>query len=293
MIRSMTGFGRGILSNDSRRYTIDIKTVNHRYNDISIRMPRYLIALEDSLRQIISKNVSRGKIDVFINVENLDINSKNVKVDEALAGAYIDEMRKLISLYNLANDISATSVLKLPDVITSSDEVDEEVYLKELTDTLNIAIQNLNSAREKEGESLKKDINARLDGISSNVDFMAERSLSLPDEYKAKLEARVAELNVKDIIDEARLGAEIVLYADKSSICEEVTRLRSHIETFKKYLNSNDNNSCGKKLDFLLQEMNREINTIGSKANCLDITNHVVDTKNEIENIREQVQNIE
>ena len=293
MIRSMTGFGRGILSNDSRRYSIDIKTVNHRYNDISIRMPRYLIALEDSLRQIVSKNISRGKIDVFINVENLDINSKNVRVDEALAGAYIEEMRKLISTYNLANDISATSVLKLPDVITSSDEVDEELYLEELTNTLNIAISNLNSAREKEGESLKKDINSRLDSISSNVDFMSERSASLPDEYKSKLEARVAELNAKDIIDETRLGAEIVLFADKSSICEEVTRLKSHIETFKKMLNSEDKAPCGKKLDFLLQEMNREINTIGSKANCLDITNYVVDTKNEIENIREQVQNIE
>jgi uncharacterized protein (TIGR00255 family) len=122
---------------------------------------------------------------------------------------------------------------------------------------------------------------------------MSERSSTLPDEYKAKLEARIAELNIKDIIDEARLGAEIVMYADKSSICEEITRLNSHIETFKKMLNSDDKNPCGKKLDFLLQEMNREINTIGSKANCLDITNYVVDTKNEIENIREQVQNIE
>jgi uncharacterized protein (TIGR00255 family) len=289
----MTGFGRGVSSFDSRRYTVDIKTVNHRYNDISIRMPRFLIALEDPLRQIISKYISRGRIDVFINVENLDENSKNVKVDSALAGAYIEEMRKLISKYDLTNDISATSVLRLPDVITSSDEVDEDLYLSELTQTLNTAIENLNSAREKEGSKLREDITNRLNVISSDVDAMSERSANLLDEYKLKLENRIKELNIKDIIDETRLGAEIVLFADKSSICEEITRLRAHIESFIKLLNSTEKGACGKKLDFILQEMNREVNTIGSKANCIDITNSVVNAKNEIENIREQVQNIE
>lgn len=293
MIKSMTGFGRNVLALENRRYTVEIKTVNHRYNDISIRMPRYLIALEDGLRQLISKSISRGKIDVFVNVENLDVNSKNVKVDEALAGSYINEMRKLIDQYHLSDDISATSVLRLPDVICSSNEIDEDTYWKELSDSTKEALDVLNLARIKEGSRLKEDLLKRLDVISKNVSIMSERSSTLVDEYKKKLEARIEELKIKDFVDENRLGAEMVLYADKSSICEEVTRLGSHISSFKNFLNSDDDNPCGKKLDFLLQEMNREINTIGSKANCIDITNIVVDTKNEIENIREQVQNIE
>ena len=293
MIRSMTGFGRNILALENRKYTIEIKTINHRYNDISIRMPRYLIGLEDSLRQLISKNVSRGKIDVFVTIENLDTSSKNIKVDEALAGSYISEMHKLIEMYGLNNDISATSVLKLPDVIVASNEVDEDEYWKQLSECANGAIATLNEAREKEGNRLKEDMLERLSQISSAVIKMEERSGGLVDEYRKKLEARLEELNAKSIIDESRLGAELVLFADKSSICEEITRLKSHIESFTSFLNAKDSVPCGKKLDFLLQEMNREINTIGSKANCIDITDLVVLTKNEIENIREQVQNIE
>ena len=293
MIKSMTGFGRNVLALEKRRYTVEIKTVNHRYNDISIRMPRFLIGLEDKLRQLVSKNVSRGKIDVFVNIENLDVNAKNIRVDEALAGSYIDEMRKLIDVYGLNNDISATSVLKLPDVIVASNEIDEDEYWEELSTSAKEAIDVLNLARIKEGARLKDDMIKRLDIISNNVDVMSEKSAGLVDEYRKKLEARLEELNAKDIIDETRLGAELVMFADKSSICEEITRLKSHINSFKNFLNAEDDIPCGKKLDFLLQEMNREINTIGSKANCIDITNIVVDTKNEIENIREQVQNIE
>jgi len=293
MIKSMTGYGRNVFAGNNRRYTVEIKTVNHRYNDISIKMPRYLIALEDKLRQLISQNISRGKVDVFINIENLDINSKNVKIDEALAGSYIQEMRSLIEKYDLANDISATSVLKLPDVITASNDIDVDEYWDELKSSTEEAIDVLNFARIKEGNRLKEDLLNRLDTISNNVKVMSDRSSGLVEEYRKKLEARLEELHARDIIDENRLGAELVMFADKSSICEEITRLNSHITSFKNFLNSDDDIPCGKKLDFLLQEMNREINTIGSKANCIDITNVVVDTKNEIENIREQVQNIE
>ena len=256
-------------------------------------MPRFLIGLEGRLRQLIAKNVSRGKIDVFVTVESLSANSKNVKVDEALAGAYILEMRKLIDLYKLNDDISATSVLRLPDVIVASDEVDEDTYWNELSGCAQEAINNLNSAREVEGESLKTDLKARLIEISDKIVDVEEKSLGLVDEYKNKLEARLEELGGKGIIDDSRLGMELVLFADKSSIVEEVTRLRSHITSFDNFLSQKEDVPCGKKLDFLLQEMNREINTIGSKANCLDITNSVVYIKNEIENIREQVQNIE
>ena len=293
MIRSMTGFGRSILPLEERRYTIEIKTVNHRYNDISIRLPRFLIGLEDPLRQLIAKNVSRGKIDVFVTVENLSVNSKNIKIDEALAGSYISEMKKLIDMYDLKNDISVTSLLKLPDVIVASNEIDEDVYWEELSKCAQDALDSLNRARSKEGTNLKNDLLTRLSTISERIPEIEEKSAGLVDEYRKKLEARLDELNARGIVDESRIGAELVLFADKSSVCEEITRLKSHIVSFRKYLNAEDDIPCGKKLDFLLQEMNREINTIGSKANCLDITNAVVFVKNEIENIREQVQNIE
>jgi len=293
MIKSMTGFGRSVLTLEERRYTIEIKTVNHRYNDISIRLPRFLIGLEDALRQQIAKNISRGKIDVFVNVENLSENSKNIKVDEALVGSYVSEMKKLISMYNLKDDISVTSLLKLPDVIVASNEIDEDLYLSELSKCASDALDVLNNARAKEGSNLKNDLLSRLNEIASKIPEIEEKSAGLVDEYRKKLEARLDELNARGIVDESRLGAELVLFADKSSVCEEITRLKSHIESFKNFLNAEDDKPCGKKLDFLLQEMNREINTIGSKANCIDITNSVVFVKNEIENIREQVQNIE
>ena len=293
MIKSMTGFGRSVLTLEERRYTIEIKTVNHRYNDISIRLPRFLIGLEDALRQQIAKNISRGKIDVFVNVENLSENSKNIKVDEALVGSYVSEMKKLISMYGLKDDISVTSLLKLPDVIVASNEIDEDLYLSELSKCASDALDVLNNARAKEGSNLKNDLLARLNEIASKIPEIEEKSAGLVDEYRKKLEARLDELNARGIVDESRLGAELVLFADKSSVCEEITRLKSHIESFKNFLNAEDDKPCGKKLDFLLQEMNREINTIGSKANCIDITNSVVFVKNEIENIREQVQNIE
>lgn len=293
MIKSMTGFGRSVLTLEERRYTIEIKTVNHRYNDISIRLPRFLIGLEDALRQQIAKNISRGKIDVFVNVENLSENSKNIKVDEALVGSYVSEMKKLISMYGLKDDISVTSLLKLPDVIVASNEIDEDLYLSELSKCASDALDVLNNARAKEGSNLKNDLLSRLNEIASKIPEIEEKSAGLVDEYRKKLEARLDELNARGIVDESRLGAELVLFADKSSVCEEITRLKSHIESFKNFLNAEDDKPCGKKLDFLLQEMNREINTIGSKANCIDITNSVVFVKNEIENIREQVQNIE
>ncbi len=293
MLKSMTGFGRSVYPLEERRYTVEIKAVNHRYNDISIRLPRFLIGLEDPLRQLIAKSISRGKVDVFVTVENLSEDSKNIKIDEALAGAYISELKKLIDNYGLSNDISATSVLRLPDVIVASNDIDEEVYWKELSDCAKEALNNLSNARLKEGANLKNDLENRLKLISERIPEIEEKSIGLVEEYKKKLEARLEELGAKNIVDEARLGAELVLYADKTSIAEEITRLKSHIASFISFINSTDDTPCGKKLDFLLQEMNREINTIGSKANCLDITNTVVFVKNEIENIREQVQNIE
>ena len=291
MIKSMTGYGRGKMTFEGRDYTVEIKTINHRYHDISIKMPRYLISLEDSLRQLISKNISRGKIDVFVSLNNFSDVGKDIKIDIELAGKYISEMRRLAERYQLAEDITVTSLMKFPDMVVTNDEVDEELCLKEIKACAEIALKNLKQAREKEGENLKIDILSRLQEISKNIDFMEEKSSGLVEEYRKKLQDRLQELGASQMIDENRLATELILFADRSSICEEITRLRSHINTFKDILESEG--PVGKKLDFLVQEMNREVNTIASKANCIAITESVISSKNEIENIREQIQNIE
>lgn len=291
MIKSMTGYGRGKMEFDGRDYTVEIKTVNHRYHDVSIKMPRYLLSLEDPLRQIISKSISRGKIDVFVSLNNLSDIGKNIQVDINLAGKYISEMKKLAEKYQLKEDITVTSLMKFPDMLVMNNEIDENLYFKEIKACTEMALNSLKQAREKEGANLKEDILKRLSVIANNTDSMEKNSQGLVEEYRKKLQARLEEIGATKSIDENRLATEMVLFADKSSICEEITRLRSHIDTFKGIL-ENDG-AIGKKLDFLVQEMNREVNTIAAKANCIAITGLVIDTKNEIENIREQVQNIE
>ncbi len=291
MLKSMTGYGRGKLEIDGREYTVEIKTINHRYNDISIRLPRYLIFLEDRLRQYVSKTISRGKTDIFVSLNNLSDRGRTVKLDKKLIGIYLDEMNEVISLYDVPNDITATSLIRLPDVIITENDDEEDLYWEELRKTTDIALSNLVEARELEGKRLKEDILKRISTLKVDVEEVSAKSSSLLNEYKRKLETRVKELKATDILDENRIGVEVVMFADKSSICEEVTRLRSHLKTLGEMLESDV--PIGKKIDFLVQEMNREVNTIGSKANCLDITNIVVEMKNEIENIREQVQNIE
>lgn len=291
MIKSMTGFGLGKYESNSREYTVEIKAVNHRYNDISIRMPRYLSSVEDKIRSYISKNLSRGKIDVSISLVNMSNEGRNIRVDKGLAEIYVKEMRELVSTLGITDDITATSIMRMPDIVTIDVDSDEELYWNELQKALEMAIKNISLAREVEGKRLADDIKGRLTKISYYVQKAEERSSSLLEEYREKLLNRAIELKANEIMDENRLGQEIVLFADKSSICEEVTRLKSHIKSLENMLDSVG--PIGKKLDFLLQEMNRETNTIGSKANCLDITQLVVEMKNEIENIREQIQNIE
>ena len=291
MIKSMTGYGRGKMTFEGRDYTVEIKTVNHRYNDISIKMPRYLACLEDSLRKLIFKNISRGKTDVYVSLNNLSDVGKDIKLDIELAGKYITEMRALAERYQLTDDITVTTLMKFPDMIVMNNDVDESLCWNELKACAELALDNLKQAREKEGENLKQDILNGLDEVAKNVDMMEIKSNALPEEYRKKLQDRLNELGVSQIVDENRIAAELVLFADRSSICEEITRLRSHLKSFKDILNHDG--AIGKKLDFLVQEINREINTIGSKANCIDITDCVVITKNEVENIREQIQNIE
>lgn len=291
MIKSMTGYGQGKNSIDGREYTVEIKTINHRYNDMTVKLPRYLNFLEDKIRKYISNTINRGKTDVYITLRNMSDKGRNLKIDRSLAGMYVTELRSVAEEYGLKDDITASSIARMPDIFVAENESLEDLYWDELKVALDGALSSINSARIVEGERLSQDIQNRLDKIAEYVEKVSNSSEKLLEEYKIKLQNRIAELQAESVVDENRLGIEIVLFADKSSICEEVTRLRSHIESFKNMLNSDG--PKGKKIDFLIQEMNRETNTIGSKANAIGITDCVIEMKNEIENIREQVQNIE
>ncbi|MBQ9280374.1 MAG: YicC family protein [Clostridia bacterium] len=284
-------FGQGKYENDGREYTVEIKAVNHRYNDTSVRLPRFLNFLEDRVRKAISAAISRGKIEVYITLKNMSDKGRNVTLDKTLAGIYIKGLRKIAMEYGIPDDITTTSIARMPDIITIENENLEDLYWQELSIALDSAIKNIDVARIEEGKRLAVDIDKRLNKISEYVSIVEEKSANLLEDYKVKLSNRIKELGASDFVDENRLGIEIVLFADKSSICEEVTRLKSHIEAFKGMLQNNG--PIGKKIDFLIQEMNRETNTIGSKANSAEITSFVIEMKNEIENIREQIQNVE
>ena len=291
MIKSMTGYGRAKLSKDDREYQIEIKSVNHRYLDISVRIPKQLSYLEETIKKEIAKKVKRGKIDVFVTFENNSLEGKEIKINTELAKAYIDELKKLAEKENILSDIQVTEISKYPDVLNIQSNQDDEKITKEVLETITIATDNLVQMRETEGNKISEDLLKRLNIINKKVEEIAKLSTGLIEEYVVKLEERIKEILKNQEIDKTRLAQEVVIYADKCSIEEEVTRLNSHISQFKNLLNSDE--AIGKKLDFIIQEMNRETNTIGSKANNLEITNGVIDIKTEIENIREQVQNIE
>ncbi len=291
MIKSMTGFGRATYEVDGRTYTVEIKSVNHKYNDINIRLPRFLNSIEDELRKQIQANISRGKIDVFINFDNYSDKGYNIKINRNLAKEYLTELKSLADETGVPFELSVIDVSKLPDILKMEEDGDEELIAKELKVALSEALKNFVDMRTKEGEKLAEDMKKRVDWIEVKVGEIAKFSSTLVEEYIEKLETRVKELMKTDVVDETRLAQEIVIYSDKCSIEEELTRLNSHISQFNELLKGSS--PIGKKFDFLVQEMNREVNTIGSKANCLEITNRVIDIKTEIENIREQIQNIE
>lgn len=291
MIKSMTGYGRGNISKNEREYQIEIKSVNHRYLDISVKMPRQLSYLEDAVKKEISSRVKRGKIDVFITFNNNSLEGRTIKINTELAHAYIEELKKLAGKENILSDIQVTEISKYPDVLNIQNEQDDDKIKEEVIEVLNVAIDNFISMRQAEGSKISEDLIKRLDYIQIKVNEISKLSTGLIEEYVVKLEARIKEILKNQEIDKQRLAQEVVIYADKCSVEEEITRLNSHIIQFKNLLNSDE--AVGKKLDFIVQEMNRETNTIGSKANNLDITNRVIDLKTQIENIREQIQNIE
>ena len=292
MIKSMTGYGRSIFENEGREYIVEIKSVNNRFNDISIKMPRSLNYLEDRIKKEILNSVSRGKIDVFITFNNNSDLGKNIKLNTDIAKKYINELKKLSKEAEIIDNINIMDISKFPDVLNIKvEEEAEEVIEKELFIALEQAIKSFIEMRQVEGNKIKEDLEKRIDTVSEKIKQISSISTGLVDEYIVKLETRIKELLKTDVVDESRLAQEVVIYSDKCSVEEEITRLKSHISQFLNLLNSEI--AIGKKLDFLIQEKNRETKTIGSKANNLEITNFVVDIKTELENVREQIQNIE
>ncbi len=292
MIKSMTGFGRSTYENEGREYIVEIKSVNNRFTDINIKMPRNLNYLEEKIRKQILSNISRGKVEVSIQLNNNSDLGKKINLNTDIAKKYIEELKKLSEETNIIDNINIMDVAKFPDVLNIRiDEEAEEVIEKELFTALDSAIDSFLDMRQKEGSKIKVDLENRIEVIKQKIEQISSISAGLVDEYVVKLETRIKELLKTDVVDQTRLAQEVVIYSDKCSVEEEITRLKSHISQFLNLLN--ENIAIGKKLDFLIQEMNRETNTIGSKANNLEITNFVVDIKTELENIREQIQNIE
>lgn len=292
-MNSMTGFGRAKLEQEEREYLVEIRSVNHKYADITVKVPRNLLYLEDKIRKAILNKISRGKIEVFISYVNYGVEGKNVILNQELAKQYVKELSDLASEMGIPDGIRAMEISKMPDVLNVQIEEESlEKIWQELSQCLESAIENFVEMRQIEGEKIKQDLEKRLQNVAKNVDEIFKFSTGLVEEYIVKLEERIKEILKVEIVDQTRLAQEIVIYSDKCSIEEELTRLKSHIEQFQMIL-AKQKDSSGKKLDFLVQEMNRETNTIGSKSGKLQITNLVIELKTQLEDIREQIQNIE
>jgi len=291
-MKSMTGYGKSKLEINGRSYSVEIKSVNYRYCDINVRLPRNISFYENDIKRLISGVVSRGKIDVFIEYTNYTNEGKDVVINKDLAKLYIKELKELAQEENLSDAIRITEITKMPDVLqVKNNEGENDVILAELSQCVNEAISNFVDMRSVEGEKIRADLQKRLNNIKQLVQDISQNSAGLIEEYVVKLRERIKEILKTDVVDENRLAQEIVIFADKSSVQEELTRLDSHIHQFEKLIE--DKVVVGKKLDFIIQEMNREANTIASKSVKLEITNDVIEIKTELEDIREQIQNIE
>ena len=290
MIKSMTGFGRCEVLKDSRKFTVELKSVNHRYLDVNIRMPKKLNFFETSIRTLLKSYADRGKVDIFITYEDLSQSQVSVKYNAALAAEYLKY--QMAEEFSLDNDVRVSTLSRYPEVFTMEEcSEDEDELWNGLKEALEGAFSQFVEMRTKEGERLKEDILLKLDLLSEQIRFIEERSPQIIAEYRTKLEEKMRELLEDTQIDDNRIAAEVILFADKICTDEEVVRLKSHIQHMKETLE--ESNGIGRKLDFIAQEMNREANTILSKANDLDISNRAISLKTEIEKIREQIQNIE
>lgn len=292
MIKSMTGFGRGSIEQDGRSFIVEIKSVNHRYCDLNIKMPKSFLSFEDRIRKTVLEKISRGKVDVFITQNKQEKLGVKAVLDENLADSYVECLKRIKDKYDIKEGLSVSLIAKFPDVIIlKQEEEDMENIWKILSVPIEDAISLLVEMREKEGLKLKKDILLKCDYIKQLLDKIEKRSPFVVGEYKEKLNERLKELLQDYQIDENRIAMEVAIFGDKACIDEEIVRLNSHLVQLRETFNLDE--PIGRKLDFILQEMNRETNTIGSKANDLEITNSVLNIKNEIEKIREQIQNIE
>lgn len=290
-MKSMTGYGRGRLELPQRSYLVEMKSVNHRYIDISVKLPKNISYLEENIKKQVQQSITRGKIDIYITFENNSSKGKNVVINKELANIYIKELKELARENELAQAISVTEIAKFPEVLNVKNIEEEDTIWQELSECLKMALDNFVQMKITEGNEIKIDLQQRLEEISQELEKICEYSTGLVEEYIVKLEGRIKELLKINAIDKDRLAQEIVIYSDKCSIQEELTRLKSHIEQFRQLMEQET--AVGKKIDFLIQEMNREVNTIGSKANNLNITKLVIELKTQLEDIREQIQNIE
>ena len=274
-----------------KAYSVGIKSVNHRYNDVTIKLPRVLNSLEDNIRKQMLKSISRGKIDVYVSYLNYGDVTKEIRINKGIAKVYIQELRELAKETEIDNKIDIIEVVKLPDVLTIENTGNEEEFWDSLLIALTGAIEQFDDMRKAEGNRIQADLEKRLQLLPAKIEQITNLSTDMIKEYSSRLEERIKELLKTDVIDQTRLSQEVIIFADKCSTQEEVTRFKSHIEQFLNTIKKSG--PIGKNMDFIIQEMNREINTIGSKANNLEITKIVVEVKTILEDIREQVQNIE
>lgn len=292
MIKSMTGFGRCELAEGERKFTVELKSVNHRYLDVNIKMPKKLNFFEAAIRNLLKEYIQRGKVDVFITYEDSSENNVTVKYNQDVAGEYLKYLKQMAEDFGLENDIRVSTLSRYPEVFTMEEvTIDEDQIWKLLEKAIRQAAEQFVASRVKEGETLRDDLIGKLDGMLVHVDYIQERSPQIVEEYKEKIYNKVKELLTDAQAEDNRILMEVTLFADKICVDEEIVRLRSHIETTRQTLL--EGGSIGRKLDFIAQEMNREANTTLSKANNLDISNHAIELKTEIEKIREQIQNIE
>ena len=292
MIRSMTGYGRSELLTDTCRIAVEIKSVNNRYLDINIKMPRQLNQLEAQIRAELKKSMRRGKVDVYISYEDLTESNMEVKYNARIAQEYWKYLQQMAKDFGIENDVRVSSLARFPDVFSMEEEpVDPEGIWENLQRALAEAAQMFDAARVREGEFLKNDLTGKLEEMLEHVQFISGKAPALVEEYRASLRTRVAELLEASNIDESRIAQEVTIYADKVCVDEELVRLRSHIEATMEELTRGG--SVGRKLDFIAQEMNRESNTILSKSDDREVSDHAIELKTSVEKIREQVQNIE
>ncbi|MCR5677958.1 MAG: YicC family protein [Agathobacter sp.] len=292
MVKSMTGFGRAEVLEGNTKFTVEIKSVNHRYLDVNIKMPKKLNFFESTIRNLLKEYMERGKVDLFITYEDFNEDTGSLKFNKALAAEYLNYLNQMAEDFEIENDVRVSTLSRYPEVFTLEEQaIDEDQLWAVLEKALRLACEKFVESRKAEGENLKIDLLQKLDEILASVSFIEERAPEILKDYRTRLEEKIKEVLADRQLDDARIATEVTIYADKICVDEETVRLRSHVNSAKDTLQKGG--SVGRRLDFILQEMNREANTILSKANNLEISDTGIDLKTNIEKVREQIQNLE